>query len=153
MPRLLAALAIAFGCFFATSSAQAQNYCGSGEGCAVGAYVVVTGGGLVTSSAIQVKLLRGEPIEDGWRISGGTLAGLNMLTGAGLLLASALVEDADDAAVLGILGSLNVAIATSNGFTLLMAETAGEDPPPGDVALPEGDAASAPLGASFSFRF
>jgi hypothetical protein len=159
MPRmpLVVALAIVTAVLLAPRDAKATD-CGSGEGCALAAYAIVTGGGLATSGAIQVKLMRGEPIEDGWRAAGGTLAGLNMLAGAGFFLAAALVDDDDAAIALGVLGGLNTAIAASNGFTLLVAETAGEDPPPGDIALPEGDleVAADPLrfaGASFGFRF
>jgi hypothetical protein len=124
MSRFAFAAALGVG-ILSSSAAEASWPCG--EGCGYAAYAMVTGGGIATSAAMQVMLLQGEPVEDGWRIGAGSLAGINMVAGGAFFIAAGIVDE-DDAPLLVVLGALHTAIAVSNGFTLLVNATAGEEP-------------------------
>jgi hypothetical protein len=50
-----------------------------------------------------------------------------MVAGGAFFIAAGIVDE-DDAPLLVVLGALHTAIAVSNGFTLLVNATAGEEP-------------------------
>jgi hypothetical protein len=116
------------------------------DGYVVGAYVLIVGGGVTTSTGMQVNLLRGEPDLD-WARAGACFGGANAALGAGFLIASGIVSDDDLGRSLAILGGSHFAIAAANTLWGLVTYAQTEDAL--DLEVPQ----PAPAGLHYRVAF